>query len=81
MNGLRAKRLRKVVAGLDKPDAPHYSDIKFWRKRRKYAEDGTFTLVNHYQVRTLFLTKCKRAVYLRLKRSPREFQDNLLKLV
>ena len=81
MRGKRAKLIRKLVDGLDKTDHAQYDEVRFMRKRRKYAADGTYELVDHYPVRTLFLVKCKRAAYQRFKRLPKPQQDNLLKLV
>ena len=81
MNGKRAKQMRKLVAGLDMSDTPKYDEIRFMRKKRKYAADGTYELVDDYPVRTLFLVKCKRGAYQRLKKQPRDAQDRLLQLV
>ena len=81
MNGKRAKRLRLLVAGLDLSDTPKYDEMRFMRKRREYKADGTYEMVDHHPVRTLFLVKCKRAVYRRLKRKPKQFQNDMLKLV
>jgi len=81
MRGKRAKQMRKLVEGLDKSDHAQYDEVRFMRKRRKYEADGTYELVDHYPVRTLFLVKCKRAVYQRLKKLPKLEQNNLLKLV
>lgn len=78
MNNARAKKMRRVVAGLDLSDTPKYDEVRFMRKRRVYAADGTYTEVDHYPVRILFLVKCKRAAYQRLKNRPRDMQDNLI---
>ena len=83
MNNKRAKKLRKLVAGFDLP-THHYMDVKFNRSfvRRSYNKDGKYILVpDKYPVRTIFLAKCKRAAYLRLKRKPREFQNQMMTLL
>lgn len=83
MRGSRAKKLRKLVDGFDMP-THNYMDIKFNRKymRRVYKADGTYDSVpDTYPVRTIFLAKCKRAAYRRLKRKPVEFQNRMLTLL
>ena len=84
MRGSRAKRLRLLVAGLDMSDTPTYDSIEFKRKYKylKMLPSGkTKEVKGEYPVRTIFLVKCKRAAYRRLKRLPKQQQDNLLKLV
>lgn len=81
MNGKRAKQMRKLVAGLDMSDTPLYNEVRFMRKKRVYHADGTQHEVDDYPVRTLFLVKCKRGAYQRLKKLPKDEQDSLLKLV
>lgn len=80
MNGKRAKLMRKICKGLDMSDEPKYDEVRFMRKKRVYHADGTYHNVDDYPVRTLFLVKCKRAAYQRLKRLPRSQQEGVLKL-
>ncbi len=81
MNGRRSKLMRKLVAGLDMSDTAKYDEIRFTRKKRVYHADGTHHEVDDYPVRTLFLVKCKRAAYQRLKKLPKGQQDRMLQLV
>ena len=84
MNGKRAKRLRRLVAGFDMSDTPKYDAIEFKRPYTymKMNADGTSEKVHsNYPVRTIFLVKCKRAAYKRLKRKSRAFQNQMLTLV
>ena len=86
MNNKRAKKLRKIgysIAVGDAEDFPthYYMDKQFMRKSRVYAADGTYKEVDSYPVRTIFLAKCKRIYYKRIKKKDREFQDALIKLL
>ncbi len=85
MNGKRAKQLRKLVAGFDDlSDTAKYDSIEFKRPYTFLKTDAlgrSEEVKSSYPVRTIFLVKCKRAAYKRLKRKDRAFQNQMLTLV
>lgn len=86
MNQKRAKRLRRAISVISagKSSTPLYADIKYTKEFERYSldEKGKTVITEvPYQVRTLFLIKCQRADYQRLKSKDRQFQDSVMKMV
>lgn len=84
MNQKRAKKLRRAVRTLKMDTVPRYDQVVFNRKYfyREYNADGTYEMKEStYPVRTLYLVKCERAVYRRLKRKPYHVQEDIMRLM
>lgn len=82
MNQKRAKKMRRAIRTVGYGERSRYDEVRFERTYtyRKLLPNGkTEQVTGTYPVRTLFLVKCERAVYRRLKRRPRDVQDSLVK--
>lgn len=84
MNNKRAKLLRRMVKTLGHSPTPRYDEVRFTRKfdYLKRMPNGTHQLTQgEYPVRTLFLVKCQRAVYRRLKRKSFREQNQIINTI